>query len=111
MTRDESDVKRFHAEHHDIILKPLDGMGGMGIFRVGPDGMNLGSIVETLNQGGATTLMVQKYLPEIVQGDKRVLVNRRQAGAVFAGAHSAGQRDPRQPGRGWQGRGDGAHGA
>jgi glutathione synthase len=74
VTRDESDVKRFHAEHRDIILKPLDGMGGMGIFRVGPDGMNLGSIVETLNQGGAQTLMVQKYLPEIVKGDKRVLV-------------------------------------
>ncbi len=74
VTRDADDVKRFHAEHGDIILKPLDGMGGMGIFRVGPDGMNLGSITETLNQGGATTLMVQKYLPEIVQGDKRVLV-------------------------------------
>jgi glutathione synthase len=74
VTRDEADVKRFHAEHQDIILKPLDGMGGMGIFRVGPDGMNLGSIVETLNQGGAQTLMVQKYLPEIVKGDKRVLV-------------------------------------
>jgi glutathione synthase len=74
VTRDEADVKRFHAEHRDIILKPLDGMGGMGIFRVGPDGLNLGSIVETLNQGGAQTLMVQKYLPEIVQGDKRVLV-------------------------------------
>ncbi len=74
VTRDEADVKRFHAEHRDIILKPLDGMGGMGIFRVGPDGLNLGSIVETLNQGGAMTLMVQKYLPEIVHGDKRVLV-------------------------------------
>jgi len=74
VTREESDVKRFHAEHRDIILKPLDGMGGMGIFRVGPDGMNLGSIVETLNRGGTQTLMVQKYLPEIVQGDKRVLV-------------------------------------
>ena len=74
VTRDESDVKRFHAEHRDIILKPLDGMGGMGIFRVGADGLNLGSIVETLNLGGAQTLMVQKYLPEIVQGDKRVLV-------------------------------------
>jgi glutathione synthase len=46
----------------------------MGIFRVGPDGLNLGSIVETLNQGGAQTIMVQKYLPEIVKGDKRVLV-------------------------------------
>jgi len=74
VTRDESDVKRFHAQHGDIILKPLDGMGGMGIFRVGPDGLNLGSIVETLNRGGSTTLMVQKYLPEIVKGDKRVLV-------------------------------------
>jgi len=74
VTRDEADVKRFHAEHQDIILKPLDGMGGMGIFRVGPDGMNLGSIVETLNKGGAQTIMVQKYLPEIKDGDKRVLV-------------------------------------
>ncbi|MDP2006175.1 MAG: glutathione synthase [Rubrivivax sp.] len=74
VTRDEADVKRFHAEHKDIILKPLDGMGGTGIFRVGPDGMNLGSITETLNRGGAQTLMVQKYLPEITQGDKRVLV-------------------------------------
>ena len=49
-------------------------MGGMGIFRVGADGMNLGSIIETLNQGGATSVMVQRYLPEIVQGDKRLLL-------------------------------------
>ena len=74
VTRDEADVRRFHAEHRDIILKPLDGMGGMGIFRVGPDGLNLGSITETLNQGGAQTVMVQRYLSEIVKGDKRVLV-------------------------------------
>ena len=52
VTRSESDIRRFHAEHGDIILKPLDGMGGMGIFRVGPDGLNLGSISETLNRGG-----------------------------------------------------------
>ena len=74
VTRDEADIKRFHAEHGDIILKPLDGMGGMGIFRVGPDGLNLGSITETLNRHGAQSLMVQKFLPEIAQGDKRVLV-------------------------------------
>ena len=74
VTRDASDIKRFHAEHQDIILKPLDGMGGMGIFRVGPDGLNLGSITETLNQGGAQTVMVQRYLTEIVLGDKRVLI-------------------------------------
>ncbi len=74
VTRDESDVRRFHSEHGDIILKPLDGMGGMGIFRVGADGLNLGSITETLNRHGAQTLMVQKFLPSIAQGDKRVLL-------------------------------------
>jgi glutathione synthase len=74
VTRDEGDIKRFHAEHRDIILKPLDGMGGSGIFRVGPDGLNLGSITETLNKNGAQTVMVQRYLPEIVRGDKRILV-------------------------------------
>lgn len=74
VTRSADDVRDFHAEHRDIILKPLDGMGGMGIFRVGPDGLNLGSIVETLNQGGSTSVMVQRYLPEIVQGDKRLLI-------------------------------------
>lgn len=74
VTRDAQAVRRFHAEHHDVILKPLDGMGGMGIFRVGPDGLNLGSITETLNRDGATTVMVQKFVPEIAAGDKRVLV-------------------------------------
>ncbi|NUZ04181.1 glutathione synthase [Piscinibacter koreensis] len=74
VTRDAAALKAFHAEHRDVILKPLDGMGGAGIFRVGADGMNLGSIVETLNQGGATTVMVQRYVPEIVKGDKRILV-------------------------------------
>ncbi len=74
VTRDESEVKRFHATHGEIILKPLDGMGGMGIFRVGPDGLNLGSIIETLNHHGVTTIMVQRFVPEIAQGDKRVLV-------------------------------------
>ena len=74
VTRSEAEVKRFHAEHRDIILKPLDGMGGMGIFRVGPDGLNLGSITETLNRGGAQSVMVQRYLAEIVKGDKRILL-------------------------------------
>ena len=74
VTRDAADIRRFHAEHHDIILKPLDGMGGMGIFRVGPDGLNLGSIVETLNHHGEHTVMVQRYLPEIVLGDKRIVL-------------------------------------
>ena len=74
VTRSAQAIKAFHAEHKDIILKPLDGMGGMGIFRVGADGMNLGSIIETLNLDGAQSVMVQKFLPEIAQGDKRVLI-------------------------------------
>ena len=74
VTRDAAQIKAFHAEQHDIILKPLDGMGGMGIFRVGPDGLNLGSIIETLNRHGAQTVMVQRYLSEITQGDKRILL-------------------------------------
>ena len=74
VTRDAAAIRSFHAEHQDIILKPLDGMGGMGIFRVGPDGLNLGSIIETLNRHGEQTVMVQRYLPEIVRGDKRILV-------------------------------------
>jgi len=74
VTRDAQDIKRFHAAHHDIILKPLDGMGGMGIYRVRDDGLNLGSIIETLNREGAQSVMVQKFLPAITQGDKRILV-------------------------------------
>ena len=74
VTRDPEDIRRFHGEHQDIILMPLDGMGGMGIFRVGPDGLNLGSITETLNRHGAQSVMVQKFLPEIIEGDKRVLI-------------------------------------
>ena len=74
VTRSAADITRFHAAHQDIILKPLDGMGGMGVFRVKEDGLNLGSIIETLNKNGAQSVMVQKFLPEIAKGDKRVLV-------------------------------------
>ena len=74
VTRSAQDVRQFHAQHKDIILKPLDGMGGTGIFRVKEDGLNLGSIIETLNKEGAETIMVQKFLPAIEKGDKRVLV-------------------------------------
>lgn len=74
VTRLAQDVRDFHAVHKDIILKPLDGMGGMGIFRVKDDGLNLGSIIETLNKDGAETVMIQKFLPAISEGDKRVLV-------------------------------------
>lgn len=74
VTRQPDAIRAFHAQHQDIILKPLDGMGGMGIFRVRSDGLNLGSIIETLNRDGTTSVMVQEFVPDIAKGDKRVLV-------------------------------------
>ena len=74
VTRELSAVEIFHKKYGDIIIKPLDGMGGMGVFRVTPDGLNLASIVETLGENGARTLMVQRFIPEIIDGDQRVLL-------------------------------------
>ncbi|MEK0431767.1 MAG: hypothetical protein RL139_1571 [Gemmatimonadota bacterium] len=74
VTRDPAALRAFHAEQGDIILKPLDGMGGMGIFRIGRDGLNLGAAIETLNAHGTRTVMAQRYLPEIADGDKRLLL-------------------------------------
>ncbi len=67
-------VKQFHDQHKDIILKPLDGMGGTGVFRVRDDGMNLSACVETLTDSGLKPLMAQRYIPAVVSGDRRVLV-------------------------------------
>ncbi|MGM0906767.1 MAG: glutathione synthase [Pseudomonadota bacterium] len=67
-------IKAFHKKHGDVILKPLDGMGGASIFKVGADGNNLGVIIETLTEKGQRYAMVQKYLPEIKDGDKRILI-------------------------------------
>jgi len=67
-------IRAFHATHKDIICKPLDGMGGASIFRVKPDGNNLGVIIETLTQLGTRFMMVQEYLPQIKDGDKRILI-------------------------------------
>jgi len=74
ISRDAARLRAFHAEHGEIVLKPLDGMGGMGIFKVDASGMNLGAIIETLTDNGRRTIMAQRYLPEIRNGDKRVLV-------------------------------------
>ena len=74
VSHDLADIKAFHQLHQDVIIKPLDGMGGQGIFRVQENGLNLASIVETLGGNGQRALMVQKFLPEIAAGDKRVLL-------------------------------------
>lgn len=74
VTRDAARLRAFHAEHRDVIFKPLDGMGGMGVFRIGEDGMNLGSTIEMLSDNGARTMMAQRYIPQIKDGDKRILL-------------------------------------
>ncbi|NYT70273.1 glutathione synthase [Pusillimonas noertemannii] len=74
VTRDMSRLRAFHAQHHDVIVKPLDGMGGMGIFRLQKAEPNLGAILETLTDNGQRTIMAQRYIPEIVAGDKRILI-------------------------------------
>ncbi len=61
----EPELRAFHVEHGDVILKPLDGMGGSGIFHVGPEGRNLGAVIETLTERGQRQIMAQRYLPEI----------------------------------------------
>ena len=73
-SRDAQQLRAFHSEHGDVIYKPVDGMGGAGIFRVDATGMNLGAVIEELTAHGRRTIVAQKYLPAIVQGDKRVLV-------------------------------------
>jgi glutathione synthase len=67
-------LKAFHAEHGDVIFKPLDGMGGASIFRVKAGDPNLSVIIETLTDHGRQQIMAQKFLPEIVAGDKRILM-------------------------------------
>ncbi|MDB5754985.1 MAG: glutathione synthetase [Massilia sp.] len=74
VSSDPARLRAFHALHGDVIFKPLDGMGGAGIFRIRDDGMNLGSVIESLTELGTRTIMAQKYIAAIVHGDKRVLV-------------------------------------
>ncbi|ENU81800.1 glutathione synthase [Acinetobacter sp. ANC 3789] len=74
VTSQESLMREFITEHGDVIVKPLDGMGGMGIFRLFQDGVNIGSTLELLTQNGQQPIMAQRYIPEIVEGDKRILM-------------------------------------
>lgn len=67
-------LKAFHREHEDVIYKPLDSMGGASIFRVKAGDQNLSVVIETLTQGGQQQIMAQKFIPDIVNGDKRILM-------------------------------------
>lgn len=79
VSRDMAALRAFAAEHGDVIVKPLDGMGGAGIFRLrqgvgGAPDVNLNVVLETLTDLGRRTIMAQRFIPEIAQGDKRVLL-------------------------------------
>ncbi|HEY9279017.1 MAG TPA: glutathione synthase [Eoetvoesiella sp.] len=74
VSRDMARIRAFHKKYEDVIVKPLDGMGGTGIFRLQPSEPNLGAILETLTDNGTRTIMAQRYIPEIVNGDKRILL-------------------------------------
>lgn len=74
VTRQKHLIREFQQQHGDIILKPLDGMGGASIFRINRDDPNFTVIVETLSEHGRKSVMAQKYLPEIKDGDKRILL-------------------------------------
>lgn len=100
-------LKQFLGEHKEVVYKPLDGMGGTSIFRVQQGDQNLNVIIETLTNYGRNTIMAQKYLPEILSGDKRILiidgevvpycVARIPAAGEFRGNLAAGGRGVVQP--------------
>ena len=74
VTRRADLLRAFAAEHGDVVMKPLDGMGGASIFRLKPGDANLSVVIETLTREGTQQIMAQRYIPEIVDGDKRILM-------------------------------------
>ena len=74
ISSDHAQLRAFHSRHQDVIFKPLDGMGGSSIFRCRMDDPNVSVILETLTQHGSEFIMAQRFIPEIAQGDKRILV-------------------------------------
>ena len=107
VSRDQERLKDFLAEHQDVVYKPLDGMGGTSIFRVKEGDQNLNVILETVTKYGAETIMAQKFMPQITQGDKRILVvdgevipfclARIPTGSDFRGNLAVGGRGVVQP--------------
>ena len=74
VTRSSQKIREFHKKHQDVILKPLDGMGGASIFRIKENDANIGVIIETLTEHGQRYCMAQAFIPEIKNGDKRILI-------------------------------------
>ncbi len=85
VTRDKKLLVEFHRAHQDVIFKPLDGMGGTGVFRIKPGDPNVSVIIETLTEYGGRQIMAQKFIPEITKGDKRILmINGESVGYALA---------------------------
>ncbi len=83
ITRDPAELARFHKTHADIILKPLYGNGGAGVFRLGQGDQNFSSLVELFTQAFREPFIAQRYLPDVRKGDKRIiLVDGKFAGAI-----------------------------
>jgi glutathione synthase len=83
ITSDMDEIKDFRAKYKDIIVKPLFGNGGAGVFRLKPDNENLSSLMEMFTEMFREPVIVQRYLPEVREGDKRIiLVDGRAAGAI-----------------------------
>lgn len=107
VARDTTEVRRFAAEQGEVVLKPLDGMGGRSIFRSFDGDPNLNVILETLTDGGRRLALAQRYLPQIVDGDKRILMidgepvpyalARIPQGSDFRGNLAAGGRGEGRP--------------
>ncbi|WP_323842380.1 MULTISPECIES: glutathione synthase [unclassified Moraxella] len=74
VSQKQSHIRDFIQNHNDVIVKPLDGMGGMGIFRLSADGPNIGATLEMLTQNETLPIMAQKFIPQITEGDKRILI-------------------------------------
>ena len=74
VTSKQAHIRQFISDYQDVIVKPLDGMGGTGIFRLTEDSPNIGATLEMLTELETLPIMAQRYLPEIADGDKRVLI-------------------------------------
>jgi len=103
ITSAKDEILAFRREHKDIIVKPLFGNGGAGVFHLKPDDENLGSLLELFTQFYREPVIVQRYLPEVRQGDKRIIlidgvaagaINRvPQAGEARSNMHAGGRPD------------------
>jgi glutathione synthase len=91
VTSDKRAVEEFRAEHRDIVVKPLYGNGGFGVFHLKPEDENLTALIELYARAGREPMMVQRYLPEVRQGDKRIILIDGEVGGGVLRIPAAGE--------------------